>query len=105
MDTEAWKSLGTLLLWGVLFFFMMRFGCGAHMMGGHGHHGGHRKHDDDSTTTDPVCGMDVSADSAKATTVFRGKTYYFCSISCRDNFDAAPEKYADASRREGHHHA
>lgn len=27
------------LLWGVFFVVMMRFGCGAHVMGhGHGHH-------------------------------------------------------------------
>ena len=34
-----------LLLWAGVFFFMMRFGCGAHIMG-HGHHHG-RKEDDD----------------------------------------------------------
>ena len=28
------------LLWGVFFFLIMRFGCGAHIMGhGHGHRG------------------------------------------------------------------
>ena len=37
MDAESLKSLGWLLLWGGLFFVMMRYGCGAHMMGGHGH--------------------------------------------------------------------
>lgn len=31
------------LLWGVFFFVMMRFGCGAHIMG-HGH--GHRRDGD-----------------------------------------------------------
>ena len=39
MDTESLKSLGTLLFWGLLFFLMMRFGCGAHMMGEYGYHG------------------------------------------------------------------
>ena len=29
------------LLWGAFFFMMMRFGCGAHIMGhGHGHRHG-----------------------------------------------------------------
>lgn len=33
------------LLWGAFFFVMMRFGCGAHIMG-HGHrHDGNRSHD------------------------------------------------------------
>lgn len=41
MDAESLKSLGWLLLWGGLFFVLMRYGCGAHMMGGHGGHGGH----------------------------------------------------------------
>ena len=43
MDAESLKSLGWLLLWGGLFYLMMRYGCGAHMMGGHGghNHGGH----------------------------------------------------------------
>lgn len=43
MDAESLKSLAWLLLWGGLFFVMMRYGYGAHMMGGRGHgsHGGH----------------------------------------------------------------
>ena len=41
------------LLWGAFFFMMMRFGCGAHIMGhGHGHrHGG--KPDNASSNGDP----------------------------------------------------
>ncbi len=32
------NSLIYFLIWGGLFFLMMRFGCGAHVMGhGHGH--------------------------------------------------------------------
>ena len=42
MDTESLKSLGWFLLWGGLFFVMMRYGCGRHLMGGHSGHGGHR---------------------------------------------------------------
>jgi len=33
VDAESLKSLGSLLLWGGLFYVMMRYGCGAHMMG------------------------------------------------------------------------
>lgn len=53
-----------LRLWGVAFFAMMRFGCGAHVTGGHGRHGRHGGHDQGGTTAggkvrDPVYGMEV----------------------------------------------
>lgn len=105
MDGESLKSLGWLLLWGGVFFVMMRYGCGAHMMGGHGHggHGGHGR-----TTKDPVCGMDVAPDRAAAAAVREGVTYYFCSHSCRDKFEQAPDKYPgntpQTGRPEGGHH-
>jgi len=35
------RGLLTLLLYAGLFYLMMRFGCGAHMIHGHGGHGGH----------------------------------------------------------------
>ena len=38
------------------FYFMMRFGCGAHMA--HGHHS-HSKSDKAQAITDPVCGKVV----------------------------------------------
>ena len=42
------------LLWGVFFFMMMRFGCGAHIMGhGHGHRHDGRKPDDAASSSDP----------------------------------------------------
>ena len=38
------------LLWGAFFFMMMRFGCGAHIMGhGHGHRHGENKSNDASS--------------------------------------------------------
>ena len=45
------ESLWSLLLFAAVFFFMMRFGCGAHMNHGHGGHdrdrkGGHEEHKD-----------------------------------------------------------
>ena len=42
---------------------------------------------------DPVCGMQVLPSQAAATCEHEGKTYYFCNVSCRDKFVAAPEKY------------
>ena len=118
MDAEALKTLGSLLLWGGLFFLMMRYGCGAHMMGGHGHEG-HGGHGNPGPATgnenkDPVCGMTVDPQNAAAASVHGGRTYYFCSTSCRDEFERAPEKYAGASaqgvqeqsghQHGGHHH-
>lgn len=108
MDAESLKSLGWLLLWGGLFFVMMRYGCGAHMMGGHGH-GGHGGSTPGGVTKDPVCGMDVDPQKAAAAAVREGVTYYFCSTSCRNQFEQAPGKYAgvpaqSGQQQGGHHH-
>ena len=82
------EGLFSLLLFAGLFFLMMRFGCGAHMV-----HGGHGRHDTASgNDTDPVCGMQVSADSGYAK-MHRGVLYRFCSRSCLDKFDADPQQY------------
>jgi Cu+-exporting ATPase len=42
---------------------------------------------------DPVCGMSVNPDSAKAHTQHHGKTYYFCCGGCAQKFQQEPEKY------------
>jgi len=42
---------------------------------------------------DPVCGMDVDPASAKHTFEHSGKTFYFCSASCREKFQAEPQRY------------
>lgn len=42
---------------------------------------------------DPVCGMMADAKTAAATSVYQGKTYYFCSLGCKKEFDKDPEKY------------
>jgi YHS domain-containing protein len=43
---------------------------------------------------DPVCGMEIDESHAPATTEFEGQPYYFCSESCRDEFEANPSLYA-----------
>jgi YHS domain-containing protein len=88
--------------WAGLFFVMMRFGCGAHIMG-HGHHHGAAEPDHALRTsvpsvppdrvTDPVCGMTLQASAAK-TAAYQGQIYYFCSQNCREKFEAAPVSYA-----------
>lgn len=45
---------------------------------------------------DPVCGMDVDEESAAATAVHRGKTYYFCAEACKRAFEKSPDKYTGA---------
>ena len=43
---------------------------------------------------DPVCGMEVDPSQAMATTEFQGRTYYFCSTTCKEEFDRNPQIYA-----------
>jgi len=43
---------------------------------------------------DPVCGLEIEEAQAPATTEFEGRPYYFCSESCRDEFEANPSLYA-----------
>lgn len=90
------------LLWAGLIFLMLRFGCGAHVMG----HRGGRKSTSDADAggqmdlrwippekdSDPVCGRMVNTDEARPS-VHDGNVYYFCSRECRDTFEAAPDAY------------
>jgi YHS domain-containing protein len=106
-------------LWAGLIFLMMRFGCGAHVMGhGHGDHG--RRGDarageggsagwvPPETDIDPVCRMSVRTDGAKSS-VYRGTVYHFCSAEHRAAFEAEPERYVgrpvgtEQSSMEHHH--
>jgi YHS domain-containing protein len=99
------SGLLTFLLFGALFFFMMRFGCGSHA--GHGGHGGHGSNPggDGSeigpdrpaqtglgASVDPVCGMKVEHDIGYAK-MHRGRSYRFCSRDCLDKFETEPDQY------------
>jgi len=44
-------------------------------------------------TTDPVCGMQIDIADAAAMSVHKGWLIYFCNRSCKEKFDADPEKY------------
>jgi len=44
---------------------------------------------------DPICRMEIDESEARATSVYKGKTYYFCSESCKEQFDKKPEKYSE----------
>ena len=42
---------------------------------------------------DPVCGMEISMETAPAKTEYEGQIYYFCSQACKETFDKNPEEY------------
>lgn len=101
------EGLGSLLLFAALFYFMMRFGCGAHMVHGHGHGGGHGPRGSASageaatlghgaSAKDPVCGMDVEPGQGY-TKMREGRAYRLCSRACLDQFDANPARYLSLS--------
>jgi Cu+-exporting ATPase len=43
---------------------------------------------------DVVCGMQIEQASAAGTSNHGGRTYYFCSTTCKAKFDANPAQYA-----------
>lgn len=44
--------------------------------------------------TDPVCGMSIAGSDAGPHARYAGKTWYFCSESCRAKFEQAPARFA-----------
>ena len=46
---------------------------------------------------DPVCKMDVNEATAKFTSEYKGKTYYFCAPGCKKLFERDPEAYLKGS--------
>ena len=83
------EGLFTLLLYAGLFYFLMRFGCGAHMTHGH-----HKKKVTPVPTIDPVCGIQVEDEQGYGK-LQNGSLYRFCSKECLDEFDTAPDKYIE----------
>ena len=62
------------------------------------------------TELDPVCGMSVDTHAAAATSVFDGRTYFFCSGHCKQAFERDPASFvnvaqASAGTPQGHGHA
>lgn len=49
---------------------------------------------------DPICKMSVYPSSAKASFEHEGKTYYFCSPHCKEEFEKAPEKYINTPQEQ-----
>ena len=86
------------LIFAAFFFFMMRFGCGAHA----GHGGHHSRHRETEASVDPVCRRNVADDQGYAKR-FQGKVYRFCSRDCLDKFEAEPNRYTSQSQEHSHH--
>jgi Cu+-exporting ATPase len=47
-----------------------------------------------TSTTDLVCGMTVEDSAAAPRATHDGRSYVFCSTTCRDRFIADPDRYA-----------
>jgi len=91
------EGLGSLLLFAVLFYFIMRLGCGSHMTHGHG---GHGRSDDTGKGTkyiDPVCDTEVETEQGYGK-MYQSELYRFCSKSCLDKFDADPDHYLNKEK-------
>ena len=53
---------------------------------------------------DPVCRMNIDEDRAKAegnVREYKGKSYFFCSPECRDEFGKDPERYLKSAPAQG----
>ena len=48
--------------------------------------------------TDPVCKMEVDEKKAAATYEYKGKTYYFCAVGCKEKFANEPGKYLEEEK-------
>ncbi len=53
---------------------------------------------------DIVCGMMIDPKTAAGKSEYKGQTYYFCSLGCKKEFDAQPEKFVKSGGAV-HHHA
>ena len=51
---------------------------------------------------DPVCGMQVEAETAAAAWDHEGTTYYFCSVGCFENFKQDPDHYLGLNDSQRH---
>jgi YHS domain-containing protein len=50
---------------------------------------------------DPVCGMEVNPEQSAGKSEYQGQTYYFCSPSCKRQFDQEPERYVGQQAKDG----
>lgn len=53
---------------------------------------------DEQTVSDPVCGMKLGADQIKETLVYRDRSFYFCSVACRAEFQRHADEYFERAQ-------
>ena len=53
-----------------------------------------------SSVVDVICGMTIDKGTAEFTSEYKGTMYYFCALSCKNEFDANPEKYISSETAE-----
>jgi Cu+-exporting ATPase len=46
-----------------------------------------------SKVKDPVCKMKLDKKQVNIFYTYKGKTYYFCSVNCKEKFELNPKKY------------
>jgi len=83
------EGLGSLLLFALFFYLMMRFGCGAHLGG---HTGGHDEAAPSPDHQDPVCKRQVKPSEGYGL-MHAGSLFRFCSRECLDRFEADTDRY------------
>ena len=49
---------------------------------------------------DPVCKMTVDPPKAAAQSSYKGETYYFCAVGCKQKFDREPDRYLAGAKSE-----
>lgn len=97
------------LLIGAMGFMMFKGGgcCGGHSHSGHSDEGhvhagktGNGRIDSNQVemVIDPVCGMYVNPETAIKQNL-NGKTYYFCSESCRRSFVENPKSFQNVTSK------
>ena len=42
---------------------------------------------------DPICGMQVDEKRSTLKSEHEGRTFYFCSVGCKNTFDLDPHKF------------
>jgi YHS domain-containing protein len=60
-----------------------------------------KQHNQEPCHKDPVCGMEVSHNTAADELEYQGKTCYFCARACREAFETDPMKYLRMHRQHG----
>ncbi len=84
-------GLGSVILYGLFFVLMMRFGCGSHLL--HSIQKKRRKSEDGlKTRIDPVCGKKIGPHVGYAL-MYESTEHHFCSRQCLDAFESHPDRY------------